>query len=428
MCAALVHSVDAMSSKSIDGLTAFLSSILASGFTFIFQIFVSRNLPETAYASYTLYFEVSVTMLMACDLGMGVTFINLYRREADRAPESKNALISLILLIKIGLFVFSLLAGLLFLFFSSAKIEGIPVISFALLCCFGEVLYQYRITILQAETNFRSLSLHRVLLPIVRLLLLLGAVATFGLSLSIVVLIYAISCLAVAIPIVREKLIKLPLTKREGDLALTEFPELWRLLKWNILSSLCAIFVMKADVLIVGALLSPSDISAYGAAQRFSMIGSVLTTACSTILIPLAVQQNTRAKIRAYLRRVAKYSSLFAAPLIIVLPFLGGILPMIMGSHFDAATVPAMLLVLSYSIGLVVSPLTYTFHSHGLSRFLTYQLCVQAIIMIVGGLIVVPIAGIIGAATLNLLTRLLGGVVIFYVFIYKIYLTVPEID
>lgn len=405
------------------GAVVLLSSIISSGLGFLFQIFVSRSLGHGDYAIYTVFFEVYSSIVMACDMGMAITFVNLSRAnlaDAFAAKRNENLLITVAVIIKLLIFVPALIIGLTYFSGASEKNEWGTLLNLSLACSIAEVIYQLCLTVNQSRTDFRSMALFRVILPATRI----TAISVFfnlgWASLGAIALIYGVSafvCIPTFIKVCRGH----SETVHTWSEIKESFASFWSLLKWNLLASFSALVGMKADVFVVASNLPAFDVAAYGAAQRFSIMGSVLTSACSTVLIPLAVGLKTRSDIRNYLARALGSSLIFAIPITILIALSRYLVPLVMGQGLAAAALPSSYLLASYTIGLFSSPFSYLFYSHQLAHYLTIQLTGQAIFIILMCLYFVPSGGIQAASGINLITKILGAIFVIAVFVMKIY-------
>lgn len=402
-----------------------LSSILSSGLGFLFQIAVSRSLSQHEYAQYTIFFEVYTAVVMVCDLGMAVTFVNLFREKMasdNEVSREEKLLILVVIAIKAAIFIPAFIIGAIYFHKVSAEIYGVTEILLyvALFCSVSEIAYQFCLTVSQSHTDFMRLAVFRIVLPLTRVVAVFSLVLAGNRDLGVIAIIYGVSGI-VFFP----RFIRLIAESKKNILILNElmpqFKEFLGLLKWNLLASFSALVVMKADVLVVASYLAPSEIAAYGAAQRFSIVGSVLTGACGTVLIPLAVGLRNRIEINQYLKKSIRNSIIFALPLVGLIFMSKIIVPLVMGPNLTAAALPSMYLLTSYAVGLFSSPLSYMFYSHRMAHYLTLQLGVQAVLMVLLCIYLVPRFGVEAAAGVNLSTRLLGAIFVLIVFYWRIY-------
>ncbi|EHP37946.1 hypothetical protein OR16_39904 [Cupriavidus basilensis OR16] len=324
-------------------LVVLLSSIVSSGLGFLFQIAVSRSLSQHEYAQYTIFFEIYTTIVMVCDLGMAVTFVNLFRQKLtseDDSSREERLLILVVIALKAAIFFPSFVIGSIYFYRISPGVYGVTELFLyaALFCSVTEVAYQFCLTVDQSHTDFMRLAVFRIILPIARVLAIFALIYFGNRDFGLISLIYGISAI-VCIP----KFIRLIVEAKLSIIDMNElkpyFREFFSLLKWNLLASFSALVVMKADVLIVASYLPPSEIAAYGAAQRFSIVGSVLTGACGTVLIPLAVGLKHRIDIDRYLKKAIRNSILFALPLAVLILMSKIIVPMVMGPNLASVCI-----------------------------------------------------------------------------------------
>lgn len=407
-----------------DGAFLFISSLIASGLNFALSIVFSRTLSIEDLGVYNLFFECANAIVMLSDIGITVTYINLYniyKKKYGAKSEQEKILMYVTLRIKGFLFFLSGI-GILSYLPSVNFIDNIFFIGVSLIiAAFSESVYQLTLTRYQAEMNFAKLALVRIIPPFIKISIC-GGIVIFWKNVNLVMLGYAGANFLGAVLYSRKGgfIGKWPFSDNSILIKKEVYFEFIRMWRWTALTSFMIVVTAKFSAFILTTYSSPIELVYFTTAQRFGMIGSVVTSACSTILIPLGAHATNRKEIKKFLKQSTLLSIGFSVPLVVIILAAPTLVPLIFGAHLAPSVQPTQLVMLACLIGMLVSSLSYIFYSNGMAHLLTLSSLVQTIIVLAIGHHLVAIGGAVAAAKLNIYVSLAGALIILGSFI-KIY-------
>jgi O-antigen/teichoic acid export membrane protein len=188
--------------------------------------------------------------------------------------------------------------------------------------------------------------------------------------------------------------------------------ELQKMLRSTQIASICVIATAKIQFFLMDVLSDSAQLGAFAAAHRYSMVASILTVAATTVLMPLAAAVDSRAAFDRYRSASWRLSACLAFPVLALVLFADPILPLLFGTEFDVAVVPAQIMLLGLVLSMFVTPLSYTFYNASAAPALAWLNAGQLVFSCVVGLLLIPTYGAIGAAWVSLGVNVLGLAVI----------------
>lgn len=179
-----------------------------------------------------------------------------------------------------------------------------------------------------------------------------------------------------------------------------------------VLGSAITSVVMRLDLWIMGALLPQAQVGVYQVAGRFAIPLAVVLGAIHTALWPRASAATDPAELVHLLRRSLKFTAL-AGTVALVWALSGPLLaPWLFGAAYAGATGIGWLLCLRYVIALVVAPLGLIGYSFGLARYYWRVYLLQAAVVTLTNLWLLPRVGPVGAAWALIAHEVIGGLII----------------
>lgn len=176
---------------------------------------------------------------------------------------------------------------------------------------------------------------------------------------------------------------------------------------WSLLAVLSNQVSSTADVFLLGVLRSASAAGIYAAVYRLpnawiALLGMVLAG-----FLPLVTRalHEDRDRYRSLLHRSLRVSRAAAVLLLLLAIPAYFLVPVLFGSAYDDGQLPLLILMLSTVAVTLAAPLHAYVQAPGADRRYATILTTGAIVNIVVNLVLIPIAGLAGAATATLATQ-----------------------
>lgn len=406
--------------KSVTGDAAliFISSLLASAFTFSLHMLMAKKLDVHSYGVVNVLLESGSLVVMMADMGLTVAFINLYARYKRECRLNDIAILdSIVALLRIVIGGISAILVVIYFAKSREYHQAVYLSVVVSLCACIEALNQHYFSYLQCVQQHKKLAMLRIGLPLLRLSLI-GAFAFINvLSVKMAVIVYGLSAvvfyLATRPNFITYKNIRLTACR-------VVLKDIISVATWTSSSSIIVILIMKLDIFLLATFASPAEIAIYAVAQKYASVATIVSSALATVLMPKAASIENKDQLKKYLKSSMRISVLFAIPIIVLGVGADLFLPILFGAHYDKAAVISMLLIFSYLFGVFVNPLSYVFYNLGLSKMLTRVNFIQLVIAILVGALYVHTYGAIAVAISNIVTRMLGAALIACIFIRQL--------
>lgn len=159
----------------------------------------------------------------------------------------------------------------------------------------------------------------------------------------------------------------------------------------------------RGDVVVLGACVSQSDLGAYAAAVRLAGLIIFALGATAATIEPLLRQYFTSgetANLQMTVDRSAVLSVLMALPVAGPLLFFPTLFLSLFGGAFTAASTALQILAIGQIVNALTGPISPLIIALGLQRANLAVMIVTTTLMVIGLIIVVPIFGTTGAATM----------------------------
>lgn len=414
-----------MSGKNLFRNTSwvFISSLVASGFTFLTHIFLARNLTIASYGAVNVLMESLSTVIMLADMGTTVALINLLVKYKKNSQHEEAAfLVKAIAVLKLLIGSLSSFIVLGYLIFAGRVAVGLWLLVTLFGCACLEALYQNWLALFQCREEHFKLAIYRVVLPALRLIAVALLALTGTITLYNALLLYSLSVI-VTLGVMyfrsanRGRLVRGFLETTYQSTVVLDIKDVAR---WTSLSSLMVVLVMKMDIFLLVSLSNSTEIGVFSTAQKYAAIGTVISSALSVVLMPRAAHVTDKASLNEYVRSALQTAMLFAAPVLVLAALANHLLVHFFGQQYHSSVVVAQWLTVSFALGLLVNPLSYVFYNLGYAKYLTYMNVSQFVLAFATSFMMVPTLGALGSSMSNFVTRVFGAAFILLVFVFKI--------
>ena len=186
--------------------------------------------------------------------------------------------------------------------------------------------------------------------------------------------------------------------------------EIFQYSKWIFLSYVASAMMSRIDVLLLSRIKGSSEVGLYAAATQLCILLSVFIGALSTVLLPRISHYSRRGQFVAYLRKVTFGSLAVVALLLPALIWGQDLINLVFGAKFVGSSGAFKLMFVGYLASIIASPISlvlYVLHRQASMAIINFG---QLALSIIANLVLIPIAGVVGAAMSFLVVSVSGAV------------------
>lgn len=379
----------------------------------VIAVFAVRFVPKEEYGVYVLFLTVIYLAVMISDLGLG---ISTTKHITSTDGEERERLVNSVLLLRLIVLVASgslcLIAGeLILLLFGSTMLASLliflPVI--LLLQSFSELLS----SMLQGFQLYSRLAMIEIT----------GAILHFGaIYLTLVVLRMGIkgliySTMVCFLYLSIAKYFVVPVRRK----LLLDLKILYKLIRFGFplyLNSILNILFIRADVLIIGALLPATSVAYYEVAGKIPTVCNRLYDSFRRVFFPNMSEMfhnNSKIEAESVLNnsvRLICFISLLGT--LIVTIFQREIIETLFSREYSPSIGALSLLLVNFGIGAISNTLGTTLVAAGYPSYPVKVNIVMSVLSLSGNLLLIPIYGYIGAVYAILIANYITNPILVY--------------
>lgn len=166
----------------------------------------------------------------------------------------------------------------------------------------------------------------------------------------------------------------------------------------------------ELDTLMLGAMADSHTVGVYRAAWTYAMAFGFLNMSVANVLFPKVTSVSDPTELRAFIRRILKFTSLLALATLPAIPLVAWWIPWYEKSYSDATGI-FYLLYLGILFELVIGPLQYALYSLNRPGILAAIALIKIALNVAANVLLIPQYGAYGAAGATIFTRVFGGAV-----------------
>lgn len=401
-------------------------SLLGTGITsilgFFFFILVSRELGPYEFGLFSALIAIIVIISDTTDMGVSAglaKFVGKYEVNGKNETVGRFLMLSLMTKISLALFVVGVgfifadtITKLLFNNSNSSHLLGLSLLGGVVMS-----LYSFTSFTLQARKKYLANSLLNISGNILRLLLPLILLSTYGLSSLSAISFYIIGFLIpsiVGLFFIPIKLLFFIPTKKE-------FYEFLHFNKYLALAGIMYTLLTRVDNLLILNLSNPIEAGLYGSAQRVTFIFPLIAAALASVWSPRFSAFKAKGESLIYFRKALLLVSVLSLVILVFVPFSSSIINIIFGSAYMNASLPLGILIVSWALFLITVPaIQYITYYIGKSYLYALIILMQFITVILLDLLLIPSLGSLGASVAFLLGNLIAAVSAYSIMLYTI--------
>lgn len=352
-----------------DGLLVGVGTFFTAFFGFLFTIIMARSLSPDQFGVFSALTSLVAILYSLGDLGVGPAIINFLPRH--KVLELKIISTSFWFQYVVGLvlaLIFWSLAN-----YSHIIVPGSASGHFYLIgsLVFNYILIGWAQSVLTAKKSFLKISLSQIIDSLIKIVTIYILYKTSGLSISLSLLMNAISvCLALFLVFWKD-LFTIPLSFSKKV-----FTDLYHYSKWIAISRLFSVFYSKVDILLLNLLGTSFQAGIFAASSRITLLFAIIVSSLGSVINPRFARFRTKKDFLGYTKKVFLLISGLAFILLLTVVFADKIISFVFGDNFFESVRVFELLSLSmipflYSATFTAAIL-YTFQIPSFYALLTF--------------------------------------------------------
>ncbi|KKQ09312.1 MAG: hypothetical protein UT13_C0001G0511 [Candidatus Pacebacteria bacterium GW2011_GWF2_38_9] len=377
---------------------------LASAFSALAVILISRLLGPTSFADFSVAFSLSLILNRLNDFGLSMVIQKIVGGEWRR-PKI-NAYLSLILKYRL---VISILLILLGLVFSGAisnylQISNQVLIPLTFLFSLSVTYFESAQITLQSLGKFKIAAYNYLLPSFIKFSL---ALIIFLLKITDVQLILVIYLLSTLPSLLIAEFLKPKWIKYElGQKFKKEQGKVLQLLKHSAFAIIAAGIIENMDVLFAKHYLSSYEAGLLAGVNRIAMLLYVVAYALANVLNPRAATYKNRANFDSFLKKAWGITALAVFAFFLSLPFAPLLIHWTIGPAYAGGSEILVVLLAAGFISIALMPFIATFYAFKSNLYFSLSAILQLVIVLVGNFYFVPKLGLTASVYTRLIARI----------------------
>lgn len=185
--------------------------------------------------------------------------------------------------------------------------------------------------------------------------------------------------------------------------------------KWMGVAAIAATLADNIDTLMVKSFMSSYDTGIWSGAVRIAAFASLIGWTVGAVLNIRVAKYHDVKHLQVYMGKAWKIALLSSLVILVSLPLAGFSIWVTIGKSYLAGTTPLQILLFSTSLSAAISPYVALFYLFDRPEYYAISGIIQTIILIVGDYLLIPHFGLIGAAGVRVIVRV---VVLFFTLWY----------
>lgn len=380
----------------------FAGNFFAQFLGFLITIYVSRDLGPENFGAYSLFLSLYFIISQIADFGLSTSYIKYGSDIYEKNNDNYNKLFCSVFWFRIIISIIIILITCIFsdfisyYIFQSAvynKLIIATAISVILSSVYNHIVAHY--TVLR---KFNKYFIYNVINQFIKLVgvLYISIFVPQNISLEYYVYNYFYS---IGIVILLLALVKRPRLNISGfKEQLTYLKKTFEMGFWVLLSSLATVVILRLDMFMLQMLSSMEDVGYYSLGMQLARVFPLLSSSVTTTLLPQLNEYIGKNSLRKYVLKVfscVKYLVVIILLVEVTAPFF---IQLVFGAKYHNSITVFQILIIAYSIGLIINPISMIFYHFKKVKLLTVMNWLELPIAFLGNLYFIPLYGANGAA------------------------------
>lgn len=352
-----------------DGFLVGIGTFFTAFFGFLYTIIVARTLSPEQFGVFSALTSLVAILYSLGDLGVGPAIINFL-------PRHKDLEIKIISTTFWFQYLVGLVIALLFWFIASYShilVPGSLSEHFYLIgsLCFNYILIGWAQSVLTAKKSFLKISLSQIIDSLIKVVTVFVLYKTSGLSISLSLLMNAISVCVALFLVFWKELVGIPLLFNKKV-----FIDLYHYSKWIAVSRFFSVFYSKVDILLLNLLGTSFQAGIFAASSRITLLFAIIVSSLGSVINPRFASFSSKKDFLNYSKKVFYLITGLAFFLLLTVVFADKVIEFVFGNKFFESIRVFQFLSLSmlpflYS-AIFTAAILYTFQLPAFYAFITF--------------------------------------------------------
>jgi O-antigen/teichoic acid export membrane protein len=378
-------------------------------------ILFSRFMGPTEFGLFSAAFAAMQIVVRLSDLGTNMAAERAIARVAGKDDNLTDRLMRVTLWFKLTSFIVSIiLAWLLapWIAHTLLHIDDLNLIRWAFLLALGTIFFEYSTIVFQSTGRFAMVARITIAQAIGKL--------GFGIILIWQGMLHATEGLLVygILPGIGALL-----GWKRNTLTSLSLPKTWKkdlhsilkVAKWTAIAAIAATLADNSDTLLVQSFMSSYDTGIWSGAVRIATFASVLGWSVGAVLNVRVAKYHQEEHLREYLKKAWKIALAIFLILAASTPLAGLAIHLTIGPEYLSGTLALQILIIAAGLSGAAAPFVALFYLFDRPQYYAYAGIIQTVMLLLGDLIFIPASGLIGAAWVRVVVRL---VILIFTLIY----------
>ena len=378
-------------------------------------ILFSRFMGPTEFGLFSAAFAAMQIVVRLSDMGTNMAAERAIARVYGRDDQLADRLMRVVLYFKLASFVLCLIIGWLLAPWISVTllhIDNVGLIRTALLLSLGTIFFEYSTIVFQSTERFSMVARITIAQALGKLLFGLIMMWQGMLHATEGLLIYGLlPGFGALVGWGRGTLSNFTLPKTWKK----DLPIILRVAKWTAIAAIAATLADNIDTLLVQSFMSSYDTGIWSGAVRIATFASVIGWSAGAVLNVRVAKYQDQSHLKEYLGKAWKLSLLIFTVIVFSIPFARLAITLSIGSAYLSSITPLQILLFATAITGATTPFVALFYLFDAPQYYAISGVLQTIVLILGDLFFIPHLGLIGAAWVRVVVRI---VILLFTLVY----------
>ena len=185
--------------------------------------------------------------------------------------------------------------------------------------------------------------------------------------------------------------------------------------KWVCISMIANTAMASTDIIMTRSLVGAKELSIYLGGQKLASILPILSSSLLAVLLPKVTSMKNDEEVRFFLRKAFKFLPIFSMFILLFIPFTDFTVSLLLGQKYLESVSIFNAFLIVHAFAFLITPLGTILYRLDKEKTFAFVNLAQLVANIFFNWIFIPRYGAIGAAGTTLITKIIAGLVIYYV-------------
>jgi O-antigen/teichoic acid export membrane protein len=368
-------------------------------------ILFSRFMGPTEFGLFSAAFAAMQIVVRLSDLGTNMAAERAIARVHGRDDQLSDRLMRVAIWFKLSSFALCIVVAWVLAPWISTTllhIENVAIIRISFLLALGTIFFEYSTIVFQSTHRFAMVARITIAQALGKLLFGIIFIWQGMLHATEGLLIYGLLPGIGAL-----------FGWKKNTLSSYTLPATWKqdlkiilsVAKWTAISAIAATLADNIDTLLVQSFMSSYDTGIWSGAVRIASFASVLGWSVGSVLSVRVAKYNNQEHLNKYLKKAWKVALAIFVLLALSIPLAELAIKLTIGSAYLIGTLPLQILIIAAGLAGASAPYVALFYLFDRPEYYAYAGIIQTLILILGDVIFIPQYGLVGAAWVRVVVR-----------------------